>query len=66
MNKFIEIISSECPHVEEANVTIEHGVLFEEAETLAETLKSQLSVSHIRITYLPPAIMVHGGPAFWE
>jgi DegV family protein with EDD domain len=62
MAKFLDVILSECPKSEDACITIEHGGVREQAEELAEVLKSKLDVKEIPITFLPPAIMVHGGP----
>jgi DegV family protein with EDD domain len=62
LTKFMELILAECPKGEEGYPTIEHGGVLEQAVELSEVLKAQLGVNRIPITYLPPAIMVHGGP----
>ncbi len=62
MAKFLDVILGECPKTDEACVTIEHGGVREQAEELAGVLKSKVAVKDIPITFLPPAIMVHGGP----
>ncbi len=62
MAKFLDVILAECPHSEESYTTIEHGGVLEQARDLAAALKSKICVEDIPITYLPPAIMVHGGP----
>lgn len=60
--KFLEVILAECPKSEDACATIEHGGVLEQAQELAAVLKSELDVKEIPLTFLPPAIMVHGGP----
>lgn len=60
--KFLEVILAECPKSEDACPTIEHGGVLEQAQELAAVLKTELNVKEIPLTFLPPAIMVHGGP----
>ncbi len=60
--KFLEVILAECPKSEDACATIEHGGVLEQAQELAAVLKTELNVKEIPLTFLPPAIMVHGGP----
>jgi len=60
--KFLEVILAECPQSEDACATIEHGGVLEQARELAAVLKTELNVKEIPLTFLPPAIMVHGGP----
>ncbi|MEW6651418.1 MAG: DegV family protein [Chloroflexota bacterium] len=62
MAKFLDLILAECPKSQAACVTIQHGGVPEQAETLAADLKARLGVKDIPIYYLPPAVMVHGGP----
>lgn len=62
MAKFLDLILAECPKSPTACVTIQHGGVPEQAETLAADLKARLGVKDIPIYYLPPAVMVHGGP----
>jgi len=62
MNKFIELILAECPHGEESCPMVEHGGVPEHAQELADLLKEKLKVKNVPITFLPPAILVHGGP----
>ncbi|BBB48470.1 DegV family protein [Pelolinea submarina] len=62
MAKFLELISAECPQGDESCVVIEQGGVPDQAQELAEVLKKNLKVKDIPITFLPPAILVHGGP----
>jgi len=62
MAKFLELILAECPQGDESCVVIEQGGVPEQAQELAEVLKKNLKVKDIPITFLPPAILVHGGP----
>ena len=62
MAKFIELILAECPQGEESCPVVEHGGVPEQAQELADLLKDKLKVKNVPITFLPPAILVHGGP----
>jgi DegV family protein with EDD domain len=62
MAKFLELILAECPQGDESCVVIEQGGVPDQAQELAEGLKKNLKVKDIPITFLPPAILVHGGP----
>lgn len=62
MSKFIELILEECPQGEESCPMVEHGGVPEQAQELANLLKNELKVKNVPITFLPPAILVHGGP----
>ncbi|MDK2980043.1 MAG: hypothetical protein PWQ55_390 [Chloroflexota bacterium] len=62
MSKFIEMIAEQCPQGEEGCVVIEHGGVPDQADLLADQLKEVLNVKNVPITFLPPAILVHGGP----
>ena len=59
---FTQLIYEECPKTETSYPTIQHGGILDQAEALAFELKTNLGINEIPITYLPPAIMVHGGP----
>jgi len=60
--RFIEIISQECPHNDEANLCIQHGGAEKEAIELVDKLKEITGIKQIPIYPVPPAILVHGGP----
>lgn len=62
MSKFIEMIAEQCPQGEEGCAVIEHGGVPDQADLLANQLKDVLNVKNVPITFLPPAILVHGGP----
>ncbi len=57
-----ELVAEQCPHNDDAHVTIMHGDVIEEAAELAADLKQSLGVSEIKIYDLPPAVLVHSGP----
>jgi DegV family protein with EDD domain len=62
MAKFLDLVLSECPKDESAFLSVLHGGVFEQANDLANTLKKELGIADIPITFLPPAILVHAGP----
>jgi DegV family protein with EDD domain len=62
LERFIELVISECPKNESAHLNVQHGGAFEEAKTLRKTLEEKTGIHDIPITNLPAAILVHGGP----
>jgi fatty acid-binding protein DegV len=62
VTKIIEIMQSECPHNENAHLTIMHGGNIEEAHSLATFCKESFKLKDIPIKFAPPAILVHSGP----
>lgn len=57
-----KVVYKDCPHDDSAHLTVMHGGNEVEAKQFADELSSNLGISRIPINYLPPAIMVHGGP----
>jgi DegV family protein with EDD domain len=62
LERFIELVTSECPRTESAYLNVQHGGAFGDAKLLRDTLKEKTGISDIPITSLPAAILVHGGP----
>lgn len=60
--RFIEMVTSECPNEDIANLNVQHGGAFEAARALSVELGEKTGILDIPITNLPPAILVHGGP----
>lgn len=57
-----EIVESQCPKSPEAYLSVIQVAAEDEAQALAEDLKSRMGLSEVPIYELPPAIVVHGGP----
>ncbi len=59
---FIHLALQECPNGRESYLAVQHGGVPDQAQSLALTLGKQLDIQDIPLTFLPPAILVHGGP----
>jgi DegV family protein with EDD domain len=62
LERFEELVVSECPKKETAFLNVQHGGALQEAILLSDHLKEKTGIQTIPITDLPPAILVHGGP----
>jgi DegV family protein with EDD domain len=62
LERFIELVITECPKTDLAFLNVQHGGAFEEAESLRKILIDKTGINKIPITNLPAAILVHGGP----
>jgi DegV family protein with EDD domain len=62
VERFIELVISECPKTDSTFLNVQHGGAIEEAELLRNTLIEKTGIKDIPITSLPAAILVHGGP----
>lgn len=62
IESFINRIVSECPKSQHSCLTIEYGDNFDSAQEIAEELKRRIGLIKVPTAFLPPAIMVHGGP----
>jgi len=62
LERFIELVTLECPKTESAFLNVQHGGAFAEAELLRDVLIEKTGISKVPITSLPAAILVHGGP----
>lgn len=60
--RIVEIVEEQCPKSPESHLCVMQADAVEEAQTLAEDLKSRMNLTEIPIYQLPPAIIVHGGP----
>jgi DegV family protein with EDD domain len=60
--RLIEVVARSCPGGEDAHLCVLQVEAEEEAQALADELKSRVPVTHIPIYQLPPAIVVHAGP----
>jgi DegV family protein with EDD domain len=60
--RLLEIVEDQCPKDPGSQLCVMHADAKEEAEKLAEDLKSRMDLKSIPIYELPPAIVVHGGP----
>ena len=60
--KIVEIMEGECPHNENAHLTVMHGGNIDEAQVLATQFKAMFGLKEIPIKFAPPAILVHSGP----
>jgi len=60
--RFIELVTSECPKIDTAFLNIQHGGSLPEAKLLRDSLIEKTGIVNIPITSLPAAILVHGGP----
>jgi DegV family protein with EDD domain len=62
LERFIELVISECPKSDTAFLNVQHGGALEEAKILRSTLSEKTGIKDIPITSLPAAVLVHGGP----
>lgn len=62
MDRFIELVTDECPKTEDAFLNVQHGGVPGRAADLAAQLQEAVNIDEIPITNLPPAILVHAGP----
>ena len=62
VSRLVEIIEEECPKSPEGHLSIMQADAVDEANMLAEDLKTRMNLPSIPIYELPPAIVVHGGP----
>ncbi|RPJ28120.1 MAG: DegV family protein [Chloroflexi bacterium] len=60
--RLIEVVTESCKGGEEAHLCVIQAEAEQEAQALADELKSKVPVSEIPIYELPPAIVVHAGP----
>jgi DegV family protein with EDD domain len=60
--RLVEVVTESCKGGDDAYLCVLQSEAEQEAQVLAEELKSRVPVSHIPIYELPPAIVVHAGP----
>lgn len=62
MARLRELVYSECPHNEDACLTVMHAGAEEEAQKLSEEFKAEIGLSEVPVKEVPPAVVVHAGP----
>ena len=60
--KIVDLVKEECPPNQSSHLTIFHADAMEDALSIRAEFSDLTSVDSIRITKLPPAIIVHAGP----
>lgn len=60
--RIVELVQAECPPTPDSELAILEADAMEDALELKAKFSSILNISNIRITDLPPAIIVHAGP----
>jgi DegV family protein with EDD domain len=62
MARMVELVKAECPHDVNSHLAIFQADAMEDALILRSKFSEFMSLDAIRITNLPPAIIVHAGP----
>ncbi len=62
LQRIVELCLADCPHTENAHLSISHGGNEQEAFQLADELKKQLGIKKTWVCFAPPAVLVHTGP----
>ncbi len=62
MKRMVELVKENCPHNKNSHLAIFQAEAMEDALTLRGEFSEFMSLDSIRITKLPPAIIVHAGP----
>lgn len=62
MARMVELVKTECPHNKDAHLAIFQADGMADALALKAEFASTMDVNEIKITNLPPAIIVHAGP----
>jgi len=60
--RIIEIVEQECPHSDEALLTLSECDAMEDAQALCNEFTKVTGIKNIPIYEVPPAIVVHAGP----
>ena len=60
--RLVEVVTESCKGGDDAHLCVLQSEAEQEAQVLAEELKSKVPVSNVPIYQLPPAIVVHAGP----
>jgi DegV family protein with EDD domain len=60
--RLVEVATEQCQGGENAHLCVIQVAAEQEAQALAEELKTKIQVAYIPIYQLPPAIVVHAGP----
>lgn len=62
ISRLKEIVLTDCPRNQSANLSIMHGDAEKKANEIAEYFSNTLGINDIPIYELPPAFLVHSGP----
>lgn len=62
LNRLVEVVTEQCRGGDDAHLCVLQVEAQNEAQVLANELKSRVDVPQIQIYELPPAITVHAGP----
>ena len=62
INRLMEVVTEQCKGGDDAHLCVLQAEAEDEAQSLADELKSRVNVPQIQIYELPPAIVVHAGP----
>jgi DegV family protein with EDD domain len=62
LKRLLEVVDEECPMGMEAHLCVMQADAAQDADALADELKSRMKLTSIPIYELPPAIVTHGGP----
>ncbi len=62
VSRLVEVAAEQCQGSVDTHLSVIQVAAEQEAEALAEELKSKIQVPNIPIYQLPPAIVVHSGP----
>ncbi len=62
MARIVELVVESCPKGSEGHLSLMHGDALDDINNLGEELKQALGISDIPVFFVPPAILVHGGP----
>ncbi len=60
--RILEVIDEKCPKSPQAHLCVMQAEALQDAEVLANELKTRMGLSDIPIYEMPPAIITHGGP----
>jgi DegV family protein with EDD domain len=62
LQRFKEIIHTQCPKAQESLITLMHADVEEEAMEIKHELEKELGIDDIYLTNVPPAVVTHAGP----
>jgi DegV family protein with EDD domain len=60
--RIMEVVQEKCPRGPQAHLCMMQAEALQDAQTLAEELKTRMGVTEVPIYEMPPAIITHGGP----
>lgn len=60
--RIMEVVQEKCPRGPQAHLCMMQAEALQDAQALAEELKTRMEVTEVPIYEMPPAIITHGGP----